>query len=555
MVIRPAGEGLALRTRRTVAAATAAAALALGAAGCASSYWRTSADREVEDILAGKNDHVKSERERGLVLPRPSGGEPPGAGGAGEVRDPPIEVPASMSLGDALRIASLCNKEYLERRESLYLSALGLSGTRYLFSPRFTAALSYLVVDAKGLKPADAADASLTGEAILPTGATLTATARTDGDFDRNAGNVLIGVSQVTANLRQPLLAGAGYEASHEQLTRAEREVVYAVRDFSRFREQFLRDATERYYGILINRAVLRNTEERHVAVEYQTRRARALFDIGLQDKLEVLRAENDLLRVQNDLNDARDALGLARDQFKVFLGLPISVQFEVPEVDPVPVPVDVSLDSAVEAALANRFDLANRREQVEDAERALRIAKQDLLPDLSLEAEWTGTSAPSSDFLDQALRARTGSVGVFLELPLQRTLDRNAFRAAEIALERERRAYRQFRDEIVVEVRDSLRRLRQAATSLEIQGRIIEVEQKRYEKAQIDFNQGTIGNRDLLEAQQSLTDARNERVRRAVAYELARIDLDRSMGTIEIERDGSFRVLRAPAAAAKAGS
>ena len=551
MVIRPPGEGLVLRTRR---AAATVAALALGAAGCTGAQWSSSADREVEEILSGKHDRVRLERERGLVLPRPSGGEPAGAGSAGEVREPPVPVPEKMSLADALRIASACNKEYLERREQLYLSALGLSGTRYQFSPRFTAALSYVVADAKGFKPVDAADASLTGDAILPTGGTLTATASTDGQFDRNSTNVLVGTSSVTANLNQPLLAGAGYEASHEALTRAEREVVYSVRDFSRFREQFLLDATRRYYDIVINRAVLRNTEERHAAVDYQTRRAQALFDIGLQDKLEVLRAQNDLLRVRNDLNDARDALGLALDQFKVFLGLPISVVFEIPEVDPVPVDVDVALGSAVEAALANRFDLANRREQVEDAERALRIAKQDLLPDLSLQAEWTGQSAPSSDFLDQALKARGGTVGLFLELPLDRTLDRNAFRAAEIAVDRERRAYQQFRDEIVVEVRDSLRRLRQAKTSLEIQVRIIEVEQKRYEKAQIDFNQGSIGNRDLLEAQQSLTNARNERVRRAVDYELARIDLDRSMGTLEVEPDGSWRVLRTPPASAKAG-
>ena len=550
MVFRPPGEGLALRTRRTAATV---AALAFGAAGCTASQWSSSADREVEDILAGKHDRVRLERELGLVLPRPAGGEPGGTGAAGELREPPVPVPEKMSLADALRIASACNKEYLERREQLYLSALGLSGTRYQFSPRFTAALSYVVVDAKGLKPVDAADASLTGEAILPTGGTLTATASTDGQFDRNSANALVGTSSVTANLNQPLLAGAGYESSHEALTRAEREVVYSVRDFSRFREQFLLDATRRYFDIVINRAVLRNTEERHAAVDYQTRRAQALFDIGLQDKLEVLRAQNDLLRVRNDLNDARDALGLSIDQFKVFLGLPISVVFEIPEADPVPVDVNVALDSAVEAALANRFDLANRREQVEDAERALRIAKRDLLPDLSLQAEWTGQSLPSSDYLNQPLSARGGTVGLFLELPLDRTLDRNAFRAAEIAVDRERRAYRQFRDEIVVEVRDSLRRLRQAKTSLEIQVRIIEVEQKRYEKAQIDFNQGTIGNRDLLEAQQSLTNARNERVRRAVDYELARIDLDRSMGTLEVEPDGSWRVLRGPPASAKA--
>ncbi|HEU4394644.1 MAG TPA: hypothetical protein VFS92_03700, partial [Planctomycetota bacterium] len=83
MVIRPPGEGLALRTRRTAASV---AALALGAAGCTGAQWSSSADREVDEILTGKKDRVRLERERGLVLPRPAQGDV--AGGFGEPREP-----------------------------------------------------------------------------------------------------------------------------------------------------------------------------------------------------------------------------------------------------------------------------------------------------------------------------------------------------------------------------------------------------------------------------------------------------------------------------------
>lgn len=542
----PPGEGAALRLHRSAVPAVLASALAASAAGCTAGHWRSSADEEVDAILAGKGDRVRRDREEGLVLPGPAA-PGPGTGGAGEEREPPVPVPATMTLRDALRIASTCNRDYREREEGLYLSALALTGARFLFSPRFTATVSYLVTNASGSEPVDTSRAVLGAQQVLPTGGTLTATASNDGTLDRNADGDLVATSSVAGSLRQPLLRGAGYEASHESLTQAERNVVYAIRDFTRFREQFVVDVTRRFYDILSARVVLRNTEERFTAVEYQTRRARALFEIGLQDKLEVLRAENDLLRVENDLLDARDSLGLSVDQFKVFLGLPVSAKFDCSEEEPPLVPVDVPLDAAVKAALANRFDLANRRERLEDAERALRIAEQDLLPDLSLQASWTGTSRPSADLFDQGLRDQATTAGLFLEIPLQRTLERNAFRAAEIALERERRSYRQFRDEIVVEVRDSLRRLRQSGTSLRIQENIIAVEQKRYEKAQIDFEQGRIGNRDLLEAQQSLTDARNDRVRRLVDYELARIDLERAMGTLELDPDGSWRALRAP--------
>ena len=59
MVIRPPGEVSALRTRRTAAAALL---LSLGTPGCTSSYWRSSADREVADILRASDLYVTASR-------------------------------------------------------------------------------------------------------------------------------------------------------------------------------------------------------------------------------------------------------------------------------------------------------------------------------------------------------------------------------------------------------------------------------------------------------------------------------------------------------------
>jgi outer membrane protein TolC len=502
----------------------------------------------VGSILDGKTAEVRAERERKMVFPREARpGEESTRSAGGDDRPPPVEVPAVLTLADALRIATKANREYVQRTETLYLSGLALTAERFRFSPRFTATLSYVTGKSLGSEAVDTASGSLTASQVLATGGTVSATASADGTKDRNLSGDLEAGTDLSARFRQPLLKGAGREASHESLTQAERNVVYSIRDFARFREQFLLDVTRRFYDILSRRTVLRNTEERHKAVEYQVRRARALFDIGKQDKIEVLRAENEQLTVQNDVINAREALGLSVDQFKVFLGLPVSVKFDVAEEEPPYRKVDVALDSAVAAALANRFDLANDREQLEDAERSLRIARRNLLPDLALQADWNASSPATDRLLDHRYRDRTGSVGLFLEIPIQQTLERNAYRAAEIALDRQRRSHQEFRDNVVVDVRDNLRQLRQASVGLQIQENKISLGQKLYEKAQIDFDSGRIGNRDLLEAQQSLTDAKNERVRLVVEYELARIDLERSMGTLEIADDGTWRVLRAP--------
>ena len=532
-------------------AAALAAALALVPGGCSADAYRRSADREVEDILAGRVKSLRDRRDSTMLFPEEArNGEESSASPGGEDRPSPVVVPAVMTIDDALSVAAQANREYVSRRESLYLSGLALSSARFRFSPQFGATLSYVSRDASGIEPVDTSLGTVTASQILPTGGTVSASASAGGLLDRNTNGDFRTGTDVDASLEQPLLRGAGYEVSHESLTQAQRNVVYAIRDFARFRESFLLDVTRRYYDILSQKTVLRNTEERYAAVEYQVRRAKALFDIGKQDKIEVLRAERDLLTVQNELVNARDTLGFTVDQFKVFLGLPLSARFEIAEAEPVFRKVDVSLSSAVAAAMANRFDLANAREQLEDAERAVRIAADALLPDLSFRASTAASSLQVSSLLDHAYDQRANSVGLFLEIPLQQTLERNALRSAQISLDAERRSYEEFRDNMIVEVRETLRRLRQAAVSLEIQANQIALSQKLYEKAQIDFDAGRIGNRDLLEAQQSLTDARNERIQRVVQYELARINLERSMGTLEVEPDGSWRVRRAPATA-----
>jgi outer membrane protein TolC len=531
-------------------AARAAFLAALAAAGCTAGAYRSSADREVAAILAGTTAAARSDRETRMVFPKEPVAEEEPSTPAGIEREPPVPVPEVMSLDDALRIAVRANRDYLQRSESLYLSALALTGARFQFSPRFAATLSYVAKKDAGSDAVDSSLATASATQVLPTGGTVTLSGSSAGTLDPEAHADYMTDATLRASLRQPLLRGVGYEASHETLTQAERDVVYAVRDFSRYREQFLLDVTRRFYDILAQMAVVRNTESSRDDADFQFRRSQALFEIGRQDKLEVLRAENDLLRVRNDLIDARDALSLQVDQLKVFLGLPTTARFEVAREEPRFLRVDVTLATAVEAALANRYDLANARDRLEDADRALRIARRNLLPDLTLDASWVGSSDATPRPAEQAFRDQTGSVGLTLEIPLQRTLERNAFRAAEIALDRERRSYEGFRDEVVVEVRETLRRLRQAADSLAIQERIIGVEEMRAEKAALDFDAGRIGNRDLLEARRSLLDAKNERVRRTVQYELARINLERAMGTLEVESDGTWRVRRAPVTA-----
>ena len=75
--------------------------------------------------------------------------------------------------------------------------------------------------------------------------------------------------------------------------------------------------------------------------------------------------------------------------------------------------------------------------------------------------------------------------------------------------------------------------------TSLDIQRRKIETEGRRVRIATIQFRAGNVPNRDVVEAEQGLLDAKNGEIQERVDYEIARLQLRRILGTLVLGPEG----------------
>jgi outer membrane protein TolC len=201
-----------------------------------------------------------------------------------------------------------------------------------------------------------------------------------------------------------------------------------------------------------------------------------------------------------------------------------------------------VRLEDALEIALRNRIELMTARDQVDDAERRLRIRTQELLPQLRLVAERTRASRTGDRHLDSlAFGEDDYSAALELELPLDRVRERSALRAARVELSRNRRAQAELEDQVILSVRESLRDYRSSANSLAIQRQIVTSEEKNSKVARLRFENGEIGNRDLTDAQNNLVDAQDRLVRERVNVELARVQFLRDLGVLTLEEDGTW--------------
>jgi len=203
---------------------------------------------------------------------------------------------------------------------------------------------------------------------------------------------------------------------------------------------------------------------------------------------------------------------------------------------------VSWNVQSAVEVALKNRLDLLNRKEQLEDAERGLRIAKNGLLPDLNLELGYTRTGDAAASFVHQDLNDEFYSAALSFGLPIDRLVERNAYRSSQFDLSQAMRSYEEFHDSLEVGVRSTFRELERRKKSLDIQTQLISDQERNAKIAQLRFEQGNFSNRDVVEAQQALLDARNALIREKVDYEIARLRLLKDLGILFIDEKGMWK-------------
>ena len=325
-----------------------------------------------------------------------------------------------------------------------------------------------------------------------------------------------------------------------ETLNQAERNLLYRARDFELFRQEFVIQVTEKYFGLISQQKKLANTHENIEGQMFAWEQAKALFRLGRGNSLDVFRAEQALLEAQSSGLDAEQAFSLSIDRFKIDLGLPTNVEFVIQDDFPQVTPFQMELEGAVEAALHNRLDLRSTRDQLEDAERGLNIATNSLLPSLGLSLGYSAAADPKYRFSDLTIDdADDYSVGLVMEIPLDRQSQRNNFRSAEISLDQARRELDRQRDEVILEVRDSLRTLQQRKAQIELGLKKIQSVTFSVEKAEIDQLRGTGTNRDVVEATNSLTDAKNGQLDRIVAHEIQLLQLHKQLGLLFVNEDG----------------
>jgi outer membrane protein TolC len=441
----------------------------------------------------------------------------------------PTEGAPTMSLAAAVRLA-------LERNFSLLDSVDALSASRWrekaavgTFYPTVTPTF-----DRSDDRTAFGVDLS---QKLPWTGGTVTAT----GTYlsQPTADSPFPVTNEVRFLLSQPLLRGAGPNATFYELTNARRAVQGQGRSVALARQRLAVEVAAAFYAVIAQRQLLEVARQSLERTEGLLKSSEARLQVGLASKLDVFRAELQAAQAREAMVRSGAALEGALERFRGVLALPPDDPVE-PEAAPLPDAVNdfEPVDVLVRRGLENRLDLAEARDQVSDARRTASLASQNLLPqvDLNLGAVQLGYGGSFGD----AWTAGDRRVELFLSAsyPVQQSAQRAGRAVSQIEVGARERGVRQQELEVERQVRQALRELDQVSQSVALQRRAVGVAVQQRRLAVLRYQRGLGSNFDVVDAESSLVTARSALVQLLTSYAVARLDLKRTTGTLDVEAE-----------------
>lgn len=503
----------------------------------------------------------------------------------------PAEVEAvELDLIDALKIGAGNSREYQARKESLFETALQLDLERFRFDTTFTGLLSGLLTTDQSTDETGVAGSGELGvQRTLETGADLSG--RLVFDLVRllsGQGGTSLGIL-ADGSITVPLLRGAGRHIVTEPRTQAERNVIYAIYDFERFKSTYAVLVADEYFSLLQTRDQIDNAEANYNRLLLLVERTDALHEKGRVTGIQVDQARQDLLRARERWIAARERYAAQLDRFKITLGLPTDAQIELQEgelerlleqadtmlgeaaddglapaaaeqdeemapddamelAEPEPEEggrFEIDEDWAIDLAWENRLDLRIAEGQVYDAQRGVTIATDALRPGLNLIGRGTfgdrRASVGAAGQADARLDPNEGfySLGLELDMPWSRRAEGIGFRRSLLAVNSAVREAQELEDEVKLDVRDALRDLLQERESYRIQVQALSIAERRVRQAQAFQEVGRAETRDVLEANEALLQAQNSLVEALVNYRVAELSFQEALGVLSVDPDG----------------
>lgn len=372
----------------------------------------------------------------------------------------------------------------------------------------------------------------------IATGGTISASTSLDRGKS-NSRNVFLNPAyngDVSLQVRQPLLRGAGVAYNRATIHRAEIGVDRAHLDFKGSVLAVVRNVEAAYYNLVFARGqrTVRDLSlqlAQQLLEENRTRR-----QTGVATDLDVLQAEVGVANSRRAILLADQAV---RDREDALLQLIGQFEFNQPVAavgfDQGAVPA-VTFESSYHLARANQPELASLEASLRQLEIDLAVAKNNRRPTLDVGGA-VGLNSRDDSYGDAATKVWNGDgyvwqIDATLRFPWGLRGDRARYRIAQSNVTREQARYQQLDQDLLAQVRAAVRSVETNRESVNISSLATELSKRQYDLEKERFSAGLSTSRRVLEAQDDLETARVNDLQAQVTLRIALSDLQRLEGS-----------------------
>ena len=498
-------------------------------------------DEEAYGILADKQIEVRGVKYAFRV-------DPPKGRVADRIIDPETglarqEEVLIITLAAALEIAAENSRDFQAAKETLYRSALNLMGEREDFRNTPFALLSGDISKSGGTESIDA-DGDFGVTRMLERGGSYALTLGLDFLRVISAPTSEDLTSFLNLSISLPFLRNAGREIAYENLTQADRDALYAMRDFERFKQTFGVRVMSSYLRLLSQKRRIENEEANLESLAVARERNEELFAEERINIVQVDQTKQSELLGRDRLVVAIQAMESSLDNFKDLLGLPVDMKADIRLEDLqalddlITTKMDWTSTDLTILAFKSRLDFRSVVDGVADAARRVVVAENQLKPSLNLNLSARATSdslKPLKYNFDNGIY----TAGLDFDPGFDLDLESISLRRSILDFERSLRSQEDFVNQVKLEVQSAVRQLQQNLDVYRISQTAVKLAEQRVESSRLFLEEGRVETRDFLESQEALISNQNTLVRNLVEYRIAYLELLRDTGALVVSPEG----------------
>lgn len=301
--------------------------------------------------------------------------------------------------------------------------------------------------------------------------------------------------------------------------------------------EQIIELVANNYYQVLVNRQQLGVLDNNIKNIKVVEKIVSNQYENGLAKKIDVDRIKVNLTNLNTQREQAVNAITMLENQLKFSMGMQISTPIILPSTELTEVSTLPQLAASIDLSNRTEIKLLDNQDKLLALQRKAYVAEY--YPTLALTGNYTYSSqANGFDFLSTnstAIGYGSSAIGLTLKVPIfNGFLTRAKVRQADVNIRKAQEDRLNTKNSLNMAYENAKIQLRNNLNTITAQRKNAELAQEIYKSTQNNYNNGLASLTDLLDTENSLTQAQNSYTEALLNYKIAEIQLIKSNGNIK---------------------